>query len=170
MPLAPRPPYHEPPPPKPRAPGKSSKGPSSGATPAGQKAVRQRRADVGLPTNPTPQVLYPHVDWSEVEDVVEWVTDVVGKMSHSQVGSTGNVVTSINSPKAYAHATLDAHLASMDSMVYIRIYRVSHDFFRAKLELQAAAAAILEAEINEQLNHLAEFGLQGTMFETEVGG
>ena len=154
MPLVPRPPTTN-----------ASKGPSTGGTPTGDKAIRQRKKDSEIPV-PKPVVQYPSVDWDEVDDVVEHVVDVVGKISHSQMGTTGNVVSSINCPTAYAHATLEAHLASRDSMVYIRIYKISHEFFREKMARMAYDAAQKEQELADQLQRFSEDGYQEVMFET----
>ena len=62
--------------------------------------------------------------WAEVEDEVEHVCDIAGKFSHSQVGSSGYLVSTLNAPLEYAHDLLDAHLKARDGLVYIRIYHV----------------------------------------------
>jgi hypothetical protein len=62
--------------------------------------------------------------WEEVEDEVEHVCDIAGKISHSQVGNSGYLVSTLNAPLEYAHDLLDAHLLARDGLVYIRIYHV----------------------------------------------
>jgi hypothetical protein len=63
--------------------------------------------------------------WEEIEGEVTHVADIAGKISHSQVGSSGFLVSTLNSPLEYAHDLLDAHIKARDGMCYIRIYHVS---------------------------------------------
>jgi hypothetical protein len=80
---------------------------------------------------------YPMLDWDEIEDEVEHVTDIAGKVSHTQVGTSGYMTIQISIPLAYAHAALEAHLASRQSMAYLRVYHVDQEaFFRKMAEEQ----------------------------------
>lgn len=85
---------------------------------------------------------YPSLDWDEVEDEVVHVTDIAANIAHTQVGASQHMTAQINIPLAYAHALLDAHMASKQGLVYIRIYNVPKELFLQRLaERQAAAAA-----------------------------
>jgi hypothetical protein len=77
---------------------------------------------------------YPALSWEEVEDDVEHVVDIAARMSHTQVGSAGQMVATINVPIAYAHALLEAHLASRSGMMYIRVYHVPISRFLTELD------------------------------------
>lgn len=69
---------------------------------------------------------YPKRTWEELTagDAVEHVCDIAGKISHSQIGGNGYLVSTLNSPMEYAHDLLDAHMKCQDGMVYIRVYHV----------------------------------------------
>lgn len=67
---------------------------------------------------------YPQVDWEEIEDEVEHLTDIAGKISHSQVGAGGQMVATVSVPLEYAHQLLDVHMKARDGMVYFRLYYV----------------------------------------------
>lgn len=71
----------------------------------------------------------PKVEWSEIEETVDHVTDITGKISHSQVGASGLMSVTLQIPLEYAHNALSAHLASRDALVYIRVYGVSFEKF-----------------------------------------
>lgn len=86
-------------------------------------------------------VSYPQLDWDEVEGEVEHVTDVAGVISHTQMGVSGNVTSQLNVPLAYVQAMTQAHMASRDGMVYIRIYKMSFDRFKERMLEQAAERA-----------------------------
>lgn len=62
--------------------------------------------------------------WEEVEHEVEHVCDIAGKISHSQIGASGFLVSTLNSPLEFAHDLLDAHIKARDGLCYIRIYHV----------------------------------------------
>lgn len=73
--------------------------------------------------------------WEEIEDEVEHLTDIAGKISHSQVGNSGYLVSTLNSPLEYAHDLLDAHLQARDGLVYIRIYHVPVSAYLGEMDL-----------------------------------
>ena len=103
---------------------------SSSATAAGKKAQRARNkaAGVGSKSGSSGAALavahMPRRTWEEVEDEVVHVCDIAGKISHSQIGASGFLVSTLNSPLEYAHDLLDAHIKARDGLCYIRIYHV----------------------------------------------
>lgn len=109
---------------------------SSVASAEGKAAQRQRNKEAGYKRTSSGSTgtakaisTYPQLDWSDVEDEVEHVADVAGKISQSQVGASGYMTVNISVPLAYAHALLDAHMASRTAMCYIRIYGVDQSLF-----------------------------------------
>lgn len=103
---------------------------STNATAAGKKAQRARNkaAGGGSRSGSSGAALaiahMPKRLWEEVEDEVEHVCDIAGKISHSQIGASGFLVSTLNSPLEYAHDLLDAHIKARDGLCYIRIYHV----------------------------------------------
>jgi hypothetical protein len=91
---------------------------------------------------------YPSLSWEEVENDVEHVVDIAARMSHTQVGSAGQMVATLNVPLAYAHALLDAHMASRSGMIYVRIYNVPIERFIGAVgeRLEELAEGVLDAE------------------------
>lgn len=67
---------------------------------------------------------YPAVDWEDIEDEVQHLTDVAGRISHSQVGAGGQMVATVSVPLEYAHSLLDVHMKARDGLVYFRMYYV----------------------------------------------
>lgn len=134
MPLAPKPSVGNAPPgrkPNP-APGRrpNTRSKSSVASAEGKAAQRKRNKEAGFSTVSGSSGIalsvakMPKRLWEDVENEVVHVCDVAGKISHSQVGASGFLVTTLNSPLEYAHDMLEAHLASKGQMVYIRVYAV----------------------------------------------
>lgn len=76
---------------------------------------------------------FPKRSWEELAEGAEHLCDVAGKISHSQIGASGWLVTTLNSPKEYAHDMLDAHMKGSDGMVYIRVYYVPIDVYMPDL-------------------------------------
>lgn len=72
--------------------------------------------------------------WEEVEDEVRHLCDIAGKISHSQVGSSGYLISTLSTPLEYAHDLLDAHLKARDGLVYIRVYYVSMEDYLGPLD------------------------------------
>lgn len=72
--------------------------------------------------------------WEEIEDDVTHLTDVAGKISHSQVGSSGYLISTLSVPLEYAHDLLDVHLKARDGLVYIRVYYVSLEDYLGPME------------------------------------
>lgn len=72
--------------------------------------------------------------WDEVEGEVTHLADIAGKISHSQVGSSGFLISTLSTPLEYAHDLLDVHLKSRAGMVYVRIYYVSLDDYLGPLD------------------------------------
>lgn len=71
--------------------------------------------------------------WEEIEDEVDHLCDIAGKISHSQVGASGWLVSTLNSPLEYAHDMLDAHMRARDGLVYIRVYYVDIDKYLGEM-------------------------------------
>lgn len=71
----------------------------------------------------------PKVPFEDVEDIVQHLCDIAGKISHTQVGSSGWQTSSVNVPLEYAHDLLEAHLASQQGMVFLRVYFVPMEAF-----------------------------------------
>lgn len=142
------------------APQTTRKGQASAATKEGKAAQRARNAGTTTTTRAGSSgkmiaaSKYPMLDWATVENEVEWVTDLAGVISHSQVGASGNAIASVGVPLAYAHALLDAHLASRDGMVYFRVYTVSIDKFVERLKADE------EAEARLAIQHVQDTGVQ----------
>lgn len=67
----------------------------------------------------------PRRVWDEVKDEVTHLTDIAGRISHSQVGSSGYLVATISTPLEFAHDLLDVHLKAREGLVYMRLYYVS---------------------------------------------
>jgi hypothetical protein len=86
---------------------------------AGNK-TRSGSSGVGVATSKMPSRL-----WEEVEGDVKHLTDIAGRISHSQVGSAGQMIATISVPLEFAHDLLDVHLKASDGMVYMRMYYVS---------------------------------------------
>lgn len=63
--------------------------------------------------------------WDEVKDEVVHLTDIAGRISHSQVGASGYLVATISTPLEFAHDLLDVHLKAREGLVYMRLYYVS---------------------------------------------
>lgn len=111
----------------------AAKSRSSVASADGKAAQRKRNVDAnGKPltrsgsSGVAKQTAHlPSRLWEEVADEVEHLTDVAGRISHSQVGSAGQMVATLSVPLEYAHDLLDVHLKARDGMVYMRLYYVS---------------------------------------------
>ena len=118
--------------------GASSKSRSSVASAEGK--ARQRARNKGASRSGSSGTAKGIADmpkriWEEVEDEVEHVCDIAGKISHSQVGNSGFLVSTLNSPLEYAHDLLDAHLKARDGLVYIRIYHVPVSSYLGEMDL-----------------------------------
>lgn len=104
----------------------------SNITTEGKKEQRKRNVDAdGKPLTrsgssgmATKVKDYPAVDWEEIEDEVQHLTDIAGRISHSQVGAGGQMVATVSVPLEYAHQLLDVHMKARDGMVYFRMYYV----------------------------------------------
>lgn len=70
---------------------------------------------------------FPKIPFTDVEDDVQHLCDIAGRISHSQVGNTGWLTSTLNVPLEYAHDVLEAHMASKAGMVFMRLYYVSID-------------------------------------------
>lgn len=71
----------------------------------------------------------PKIPFEEVEDILVHLCDIAGKMSHTQVGSSGWQTSTLNVPLAYAHDVLEAHLAAQQGMLFLRVYYVPIEAF-----------------------------------------
>lgn len=105
---------------------------SSTDTAKGKAAQRARNKEAGTVTRSGSSgkakgiAKYPKRSWEELTagDAVQHVCDIAGKISHSQIGGNGYLVSTLNSPMEFAHDLLDAHMKCQDGMVYIRVYHV----------------------------------------------
>lgn len=108
--------------------GGAKKSKSSVSTAAGKARQRARNkgatGNAGSSGKAKAVSKMPKRLWEEIEDEVEHLCDVAGKISHSQVGASGWLVSTLNSPLEYAHDLLDAHMKARDGLVYIRVYYV----------------------------------------------
>lgn len=98
--------------------------------------------------------------WEEVENEVEHVCDIAGKISHSQIGASGFLVSTLNSPLEFAHDLLDAHIKARDGLCYIRIYHVP---------LSAYLGSMAGEGEDEDLSGRSLADIAGTMFELAEG-
>jgi hypothetical protein len=80
---------------------------------------------------------YPVVAWEEIEADVTHLADIAGKMTHSQVGSAGQMIATLSVPLEFAHALLDTHLLARDGLVYIRMYHVSLEDYLGPMPCEA---------------------------------
>lgn len=121
----------------PLQPQSTRKPPLTGPQKADQRArnkaagsvTRSGSSGVGLRTKK-----WPHLDWKEVQDDVEWVTDIAGVISHTQVGAAGQVTMLVSVPLAYAHAVIEAHAAGQGGSLFIRVYNVPVEKFMEAME------------------------------------
>lgn len=80
-----------------------------------------------------PLAKYPSLDWEDVENDVEHVVDLAMKIQQAQLGANGYFLLSCALPAAYAHAGIDAHMASNEGMLYVRMYKVSPAMFMQRM-------------------------------------
>lgn len=121
---------------------RASKSKSSVASASGKAAQRARNkaSGAGAITNSGSSgaalriAKAPKRMWEEIEDDVVHLTDVAGKISHSQVGSSGYLISTLSVPLEYAHDLLDVHLKARDGLVYIRVYYVSLEDYLGPME------------------------------------
>lgn len=85
---------------------------------------------------------FPALNWGEVEADVQHIADFSAKFSQSQAGHQGVVTMTMQIPVEYLHAAMDAHLASNDGMVYIRVYKVPLETFRSAKVLRDQERAL----------------------------
>lgn len=71
----------------------------------------------------------PKIDFADLEDVLVHLCDISGKLSHTQVGSSGWQTSSLNVPLEYAHDVLEAHLQSQQGMLFLRVYYAPMEAF-----------------------------------------
>lgn len=84
-----------------------------------------------------PLAKYPSLDWEDVEDDVEHVVDVALKIQQAQLGANGYFLLSCALPAEYAHAGIDAHIASNEGMLYVRMYKVPVSKFLERMNEEA---------------------------------
>jgi hypothetical protein len=66
----------------------------------------------------------PKVPFAEVEEYVTHLCDIAAKISHTQMGGTGWLSSTLNVPLEYVHDVAEAHAASQQGMIYVRVYYV----------------------------------------------
>lgn len=118
--------------PKTRSPADQGGNRASTKSAAGKRAQRERNGNAtssGSSGAAKKLKDYPEVDWSTVEDEVEHVTDISGKIVQSQLGAGGYYTMLVAVPKEYAPNALLAALKSQESMMYMRFYTVPLRFF-----------------------------------------
>lgn len=71
----------------------------------------------------------PKIPFEELDDVLVHLCDIAGKMSHTQIGSSGWQTSTLNVPLEYAHDVLAAHLAAQQGMLFFRVYYVPIEAF-----------------------------------------
>jgi len=76
--------------------------------------------------------------WDDIAPDVQHLTDVAGRISHSQVGAAGQMVATLNVPLEYAHDLLDVHMKARDGMVYMRMYYVSLEDYMGSVDADDA--------------------------------
>ena len=117
--------------PRPTPPNVTKKKTSSIATAEGKADQRSRNKEAGSVTRAGSSgkalqiAQAPRRLWDEVKDEVTHLTDIAGRISHSQVGSSGYLVATISTPLEFAHDLLDVHLKAREGLVYMRLYYVS---------------------------------------------
>jgi hypothetical protein len=84
-----------------------------------------------------PLAKYPSLAWEEVEDDVEHVVDLALKIQQAQLGANGYFLLSCALPAEYAHAGIDAHMASNEGMLYVRMYKVPISKFLERMMEEA---------------------------------
>lgn len=72
---------------------------------------------------------YPQVDWEDVKDDVVFFADLVGKISHTQLGGSGWATCTVNIPLEYYEAASKMHFESQSNMIYFRVYVIREDIF-----------------------------------------
>ena len=95
----------------------------------GKPLTRSGSSGIAKKTSTMPKRL-----WEEIEAEVTHLTDIAGRISHSQVGSAGQMVTTLSCPLEYAHDLLETHLRARDGMVYMRLYYVSLEDYLGPLD------------------------------------
>lgn len=102
--------------------------------------------------------------WEEVEHEVKHLCDIAGKISHSQVGSSGYLISTMSTPLEYAHDLLDVHLKARDGLVYMRIYYVSLEDYLGPIDG-------IDADCNlTPLDATADGDLDDTFDPFQLGG
>lgn len=101
---------------------------------AAQRARNKGNADTkltkgaGSSGNSYKVAQFPKIDFDELLPDLEHVCDIAAKFAHLQVGKGWQSVN-MGIPLAYAHDVLEAHLASEQGMVFVRVYYVPIERF-----------------------------------------
>jgi hypothetical protein len=69
---------------------------------------------------------FTYIEWEDVEDNAEHVTDFVGVITHSQAGSS-TASASLTATLEYSQQLLEAHLATRGNIAFIRVYVVNYE-------------------------------------------
>lgn len=85
-----------------------------------------------------PLAKYPSLNWEEVEEDVEHVVDLALKIQQAQLGANGYFLLSCALPAEYAHAGIDAHMASNEGMLFVRMYKVPVSKFLERMMQEGA--------------------------------
>lgn len=142
---------------------------------AGKKAQRARNkaAGTGSRSGSSGAALavsnMPRRTWAEVEDEVVHVCDIAAKISHSQVGASGFLVSTLNSPLEYAHDLLDAHIKARDGLCYIRIYHVPISAYLGSTGAGSESEEATDQETKD-LSGVSLGDLAGSLFDLADGG
>lgn len=68
---------------------------------------------------------YPKIDMDDISDLLTHLCDIAGKLSHTQLGSSGWLSGTLNIPLEYSPEVVAAHLASQQGLVFMKVYYVS---------------------------------------------
>lgn len=69
------------------------------------------------------------LEFEEHEEELEHIVDILGVVTHSQVGNSRGMIVTLTIPVEYAHDAVEAHLRSQGQLAYLRIYTASMDIF-----------------------------------------
>ena len=80
----------------------------------------------------------PKLDWAEIEPYLAHLTDIACKINHVQAGS-GWATISVSIPLEYLPDAMEAHLASRQGMVFMKMYYVPTEIFQEAQEARDGA-------------------------------
>jgi hypothetical protein len=66
----------------------------------------------------------PKIPFDDVAQDVTHLCDIAAKISHTQLGASGWCSSTLNVPLEYVHDVAEAHAASQQGMIFVRVYYV----------------------------------------------